>query len=228
MTVSMKSLVIQLGGLFMVFALILFLSAGTIGWVAGWAFLILFFVPVLLLTTWLVKNSPGVLNERLAGMMQKDQKAWDKVVVVILNLAFFGGFIFMALDGGRYHWSQVPGWVQVLGGILMLLGLGIISLVFRENSFLSAVVRVQDERGQTVVSTGPYHYVRHPMYAGAIFFIVGITLLLGSWYGLIPGLILLIVIARRAVMEEETLRQELQGYDTYMNQVKYRLIPGLW
>jgi protein-S-isoprenylcysteine O-methyltransferase Ste14 len=228
MTVSMKSLIIQLGGLFMVFALILFLSAGTIAWAAGWAFLILFFVPVLLLTTWLVKNSPGVLNERLAGMTHKNQKAWDKVMVVILNLAFFGGLIFMALDGGRYHWSQVPGWVQVLGGVLLLLGLGIISLVFRENSFLSAVVRIQDDRGQTVVSTGPYGYVRHPMYAGGIFFIVGITLLLGSWYGLIPAVILLVVVSRRAVMEENTLRQELQGYDAYMNQVKYRLIPSLW
>jgi protein-S-isoprenylcysteine O-methyltransferase Ste14 len=174
-TVSMKSLVIQLGGLFVVFALILFLSAGTLAWPAGWAFLILFFVPVLILTTWLVKNSPGVLNERLAGMVQKDQKAWDKVVVVIVNIAFFGGFIFMALDGGRYHWSQVPGWVQVLGGILMLGGLGFISLVFRENSFLSAVVRVQDEREHKVVTTGPYHFVRHPMYTGAIFILDGKT-----------------------------------------------------
>ena len=101
-------------------------------------------------------------------------------------------------------------------------------MTFRENSFLSPVVRVQEERGQTVISTGPYHYVRHPMYAAFILFVLGTTLLLGSWYGLVLGLLLVIGVARRAVMEEHTLRQELAGYDEYMTQVKYRLILGVW
>lgn len=90
------------------------------------------------------------------------------------------------------------------------------------------MVRVQRDRGQTVVSTGPYHYVRHPMYAAALLFLLGTTLLLGSWYGLLWGLILVGMIAGRAILEERTLQKELEGYDAYMAQVKYRLIPYIW
>ena len=101
-------------------------------------------------------------------------------------------------------------------------------LTFRENSYLSPVVRIQKEHGQTVVSTGPYHYVRHPMYSGIIVFMVGTPLLLGSWYTLLLGLILVVIIARRSVLEERTLREELNGYAAYMVQVKYRFIPHVW
>ena len=90
------------------------------------------------------------------------------------------------------------------------------------------MVRIQKDRGQTVVSTGPYHYVRHPMYAAALLFLLGTALLLGSWYGLLLGLILVAMIAGRAVLEERAFQQELQGYDSYMAQVKYRLIPYIW
>jgi protein-S-isoprenylcysteine O-methyltransferase Ste14 len=101
-------------------------------------------------------------------------------------------------------------------------------LTFRENSYLSPAVRVQQERAQTVVSTGPYHYVRHPMYSAIVIFGVGTPLLLGSWYGVFFGLIIGAVIAWRAVLEERTLRQELPGYAAYMAEVKYRLIPYVW
>jgi protein-S-isoprenylcysteine O-methyltransferase Ste14 len=101
-------------------------------------------------------------------------------------------------------------------------------LVFRENAFLSPAVRIQSDRGQTVVSTGPYQYVRHPMYATAIVFLVGTTLLLGSWYGLGLALILVLAIAYRATQEERTLSAELPGYDAYRKQVKYHLIPYVW
>ncbi len=102
------------------------------------------------------------------------------------------------------------------------------ALTFRENSYLSPVVRIQEERAQTVVSTGPYHYVRHPMYSGIVIFVVGTALLLGSWYGVLSGLILVVVIAGRAVLEERTLKNEMPGYADYMKQVKYRLIPYIW
>jgi protein-S-isoprenylcysteine O-methyltransferase Ste14 len=102
------------------------------------------------------------------------------------------------------------------------------SLVFRENSYLSATVRIQEERGQTVISTGPYHYVRHPMYAGGLFMFLGTPLLLGSWYGLLLTLLFLPALLVRAVLEERTLLQELPGYDAYMAHVKYRLIPHVW
>jgi protein-S-isoprenylcysteine O-methyltransferase Ste14 len=101
-------------------------------------------------------------------------------------------------------------------------------LTFRENSYLSPVVRIQKERGHRVVSTGPYHYVRHPMYAGFLLFMTGTPLLLGSWYGVVLGLAFMLVLARRAILEERTLQNELRGYADYMTQVKYRLIPFIW
>ena len=95
-------------------------------------------------------------------------------------------------------------------------------------AFLSPVVRMQGDRGQTVISTGPYHYVRHPMYAGLLFFVIGTSLLLGSGYGILVGMLFVALLARRAVLEERTLRNELPGYDGYMARVKYRLIPYVW
>jgi protein-S-isoprenylcysteine O-methyltransferase Ste14 len=134
----------------------------------------------------------------------------------------------MPLDAVRFHWSQMPGYLQAVGGILLLCSFHLFFLTFRQNPYLSPAVRVQTERGQTVVSTGPYHYVRHPMYATFIIFMIGTNLLLGSWYGLLLGLILVFGIAFRAVQEERLLRSELPGYDAYMAQVKYRLIPHVW
>jgi protein-S-isoprenylcysteine O-methyltransferase Ste14 len=116
----------------------------------------------------------------------------------------------------------------VAAALLLLCSFYFFFLTFRANAYLSPAVRVQNDRGQTVISTGPYHYVRHPMYATVILFFIGTTLLLGSWYGLILGLILVVAVAVRAVQEERTLRAELPGYDAYMAQVKYRLIPYIW
>ena len=104
----------------------------------------------------------------------------------------------------------------------------LISLTFRENAFLSPTVRIQEERGQTTISTGPYHYVRHPMYAGGLLLFLGTPLLLGSWYGFLLFLLFIPGLAVRTVLEERVLREELPGYETYMAQVKYRLIPYVW
>ena len=146
----------------------------------------------------------------------------------MLILLFFGWLIFISLDAVRFHWSPVPVWLQLLGAIILLCSFYLLFLTFRENSYLSTVVRIQEDRGQTVVSTGPYHTVRHPMYTAILVFAVGTSLLLGSWYGVLSGLVLMILLARRAMLEERTLRAELPGYAAYMVQVKYRLIPHIW
>ena len=114
------------------------------------------------------------------------------------------------------------------GAVAMVVSFILMSLVFRENAYLSGTVRVQQERGQTVITTGPYHYVRHPLYAGGLFLFLGTPLLLGSWYGFLMILLFLTVLLVRAVLEERTLLQELPGYDAYMTHVKYRLIPYVW
>jgi protein-S-isoprenylcysteine O-methyltransferase Ste14 len=228
MMASLKMLTVQIAGMFIVFALALFLAAGTVAWTAGWAFLVLFFGFTIALSAWLLKHNPGLLTERMTGIGKPDQKTWDKVFFVVANVIFLAWLVVMPLDAVRFRWSQVPAWLQVAGALLLLCSFYLFFLIFRENAYLSPAVRVQTDRGQMVVSTGPYRYVRHPMYATAILLLVGTTLLLGSWYGLVLVLLLVVAIAARAVQEERTLRAELSGYDEYMAQVKYHLIPYVW
>jgi protein-S-isoprenylcysteine O-methyltransferase Ste14 len=228
MTVNRTMLAVQIVGMFVVFALALFVAAGTLAWLAGWVFLALFFGFTVALSRWLLVHNPGLLTERMTGIGKPDQKAWDKLFFVVANLLFLAWLVMMPLDAVRFHWSQMPGWLQVVGALLLLCSFYLFFLTFRENAFLSPAVRIQADRGQTVVSTGPYHYVRHPMYATAIILLVGTTLLLGSWYGFVVALILVVAIAIRAVHEERTLRAELPGYDAYAAQVKYRLVPYVW
>lgn len=228
MQVNLKMLTLQIGGMFVVFALALFFAAGTFFWLAGWVFLVLFFGFTIALSRWLLSHNPGLLTERMTGIGKADQKTWDKVFFGVANVIFLAWLIWMPLDAVRFHWSRMPGWLQVVGALLLLGSFYLFFLTFRENAYLSPAVRLQTDRGQTVVSTGPYHYVRHPMYATALILLVGTTFLLGSWYGLLLVLLLTVAIALRAVQEERTLRAELPGYDAYMTQVKYHLIPYVW
>jgi protein-S-isoprenylcysteine O-methyltransferase Ste14 len=228
MTVNLKLLAVEIAGMFAIIGLVLFLAAGTIAWPAGWAFLILFLGFTVAISLWLLRHSPGLLTERMTGMGKSDQETWDKVFYALANVLFLAWLVSMPLDAVRFGWSHVPVWLQALGALMLLGSFYLFFLTFRENAYLSPAVRLQSERGQRVVSSGPYQYVRHPMYATAIIFLVGATFLLGSWYGLILALVLIVGIAFRAVQEERTLRAELPGYDEYMAQVKYRLIPYVW
>ena len=228
MAVNLRLLKIEFVALVVVFALALFLGAGTVFWPAGWAYLVLFFGADAALGLWLLRHDPELLQERMSGFGKSGEPTWDKVFFVVLQGFFLAWLVLMPLDAVRFHWSEMPGWLQVAGAILLLGSFSIFFLTFRENPYLSPVVRVQRERGQTVISTGPYHYVRHPMYAAAIIYMAGTALMLGSWYGLLMGLIFTVGIAFRAVREEGVLRAELPGYDEYMAQVKYRFIPLVW
>lgn len=225
---NVKMLIAQVAGMFVVFALALFLSAGTVAWIAGWAYLILFFSFVIALSMWLSKYNPGLLTERMTGIGKSDQKSWDKVWYAVVLLLFLAWLVFMPLDAVRFRWSHIPMWLQVAGVILLLCSFYFFFLVFRENSFLSPAIRLQSEREQKVISTGPYHLIRHPMYGTAILFFIGTCLLLGSWYGLGVSIPIVAGIVWRILQEEKTLLLELPGYDVYMLEVKYRLIPFIW
>ncbi len=227
MAVKTKLLVAQTVILFLVIAMVLFLPAGTIAWFSGWVFLVLFFGFYIAVTLWLYRHNPGLLQERMT-MFKPDQKAWDKVLFTLTEALFFAWLGLMPLDAVRFRWSQMPVWLQVVGAIILLCSFYLFFLTFRENPYLSPAVRIQKERGQTVISTGPYHYVRHPMYSAFIPFVFGTALLLGSWHGVLLGPIHVVIVARRAVLEERTLRKELKGYDIYMVRVKYCLIPHVW
>jgi protein-S-isoprenylcysteine O-methyltransferase Ste14 len=122
----------------------------------------------------------------------------------------------------------VPVWLRVVGAVLICVTFYVMWLVTRENSFAAPVVKVQKERGHKVVSTGPYAFVRHPMYGGIIPLFIGTPLLLGSWWGLLFSVVLLLLLAIRAVLEERTLMAELDGYADYARRVRYRLVPRLW
>jgi protein-S-isoprenylcysteine O-methyltransferase Ste14 len=226
MTLAMKALMWVVVS-FLLMALALFLPAGTIAWSAGWIFLILLHGWLLVGIWLLLKYNPGLLEERI-NLSQSKQKAWDKVFILLFYSFLFAWLVLMPLDAVRFHWSQMPLLLQVVGAVALVGSFFFISLTFRENSFLSPTVRIQEERGQTVISTGPYHYVRHPMYAGGLLLFLGTPLLLGSWYGLLLALIFIPAGAVRAILEERVLLKELPGYDAYMAQVKYRLIPYVW
>ena len=228
MSVSVSKVVLQMLGLFIGFALLIFLPAGTLRWCAGWVFLAIFFGGGIVIVLWLLKLNPALLNERMIGLGRSDQKAWDKQIMAAIIPLYIVWLIVMPLDAVRYHWSHIPLWAQAGGGVLFCFSYYMLFLTYRENPFLSPAVRIQRERNQTVISTGPYSYIRHPMYASYLVQFIGVSFLLGSWVGLLVGLLFMVVVARRAVLEERMLCEELPGYKEYMTHVKYRLIPYVW
>ena len=209
-------------------AAILFIPAGTVRWPGAWIFLAEMGVGGLVIGLWLAKHDPSLLAERLSPPFQQRQAAWDKLLMPAILVLWCAWMVFMALDTMRYRLSHVPVWLQYIGALGPLASLYLGYLAFRENTYAAPVVKVQKERGQRVISSGPYRYVRHPMYAGAILFFLGTPLLLGSWYGFAATPILIILLAVRVVIEEKTLGEELEGYGEYRDRVRYRLIPGIW
>jgi len=209
-------------------ALLLFVSAGTWRWPAGWIYLAALGGLGTPIGIWLARHDPGLLAERMSGLFAAAQRAWDKVLMTIFVVLWTGSLVLSALDAVRFHWSQVPVWLQVVGAILIALGYYGFYLTFRENSYAAPTVKIQSERGHRVVSTGPYAVVRHPMYAGAFLFFIGTPLLLGSWWGLAVTPLLIALLAFRAVLEERTLATALPGYRDYAERVRYRLVPGVW
>ncbi|MFO1015259.1 MAG: isoprenylcysteine carboxylmethyltransferase family protein [Caulobacteraceae bacterium] len=207
---------------------LLFWPAGTLAWPGGWALIALLAGPGLLIGLWLARRDPGLLNERLGGPLQEGQKAWDRIFLALLMIGFHAWFVVMALDAKRYAWSAVPVWAQVLGGALILIGYGGVMWVYAANSFAAPVVRMQEERTQTVVDTGPYALVRHPMYAAAVLMFIGMPLTAGSLWGLVGTALIVPLLAVRIRGEEAMLRAELAGYEAYAAKVRFRLLPGVW
>jgi protein-S-isoprenylcysteine O-methyltransferase Ste14 len=211
-----------------VFGAVLFLSAGTANWPGAWVFIAIMLVCIVVITRMLAKNDPDLLRERLALPVQRGQKGWDKVVMAVFTVIFIAWLPLMAFDAMRYQWSHVPVWLQCFGAVGLIVSFYFCYLVFKENSYLVMVVRIQKERGQHVVSTGPYHVVRHPLYASVMIFFPAIALLLGSWYGLAWGGLMMALLVVRTQLEDATLMKELEGYPDYAARVRYRLIPAVW
>jgi protein-S-isoprenylcysteine O-methyltransferase Ste14 len=206
---------------------ILLISAGTIDWPAAWAFLAELTVLNLGLGLWLARHDPGLLAERLGSPFQRGQNTWDKVFLVVVMVLYVAWITLIGLDR-RWAISHMPVYLQWLGALGVALSTYVIFLTFRENSYAAPVVKIQRERGHRVVSSGPYAWVRHPMYAGGLVMFLCIPLQLGSWLGLGAALLFVAALAIRIPMEERTLRAGLEGYDAYAGRVRWRLIPGIW
>jgi len=212
----------------LIFSALLFGAAGTIRWPAGWAYIFIFFVGAVWITLLLARHDPALLAERLKSPFQRGQPFWDKILILPMMIAWCGWLVLMGLDAVRFRWSVMPVWLQCVGGALIVLSFSMIARVFRENPFLTAVVRIQSERGHRVISTGPYATVRHPLYAAMLIYLPANALLLGSWYGLAASFVLSGGIVFRTAMEDGELQRALEGYTEYAARVRYRLIPFVW
>ncbi|MFT4119965.1 methyltransferase family protein [Bradyrhizobium sp.] len=206
---------------------LLFASAGTLHWPSAWVFVVTSILLGPICGWWLYRMDPALLAERLRPVLQKDQPAADKVFMSAFIVVILAWLIAMGLDR-RHLASGVPVALQALGFALFLVSTLFTMLVFRENSFAAPVVKLQADRAQRVISTGPYARVRHPMYSAMILFFAGIPLLLGSWWGLAMAPLLLALLTVRIRIEERTLRDGLPGYADYAARVRYRLLPGVW
>ncbi len=217
--------IVQVVGFLVVIGVILFAAAGRLAWGEAWIFLAIYLSGMAANAVWSLRHDPGVINER--GKVGENVKAWDKVIGWIYTVLFLGTFVVAGLDE-RFGWSPVPLWVEIVGAAGFALSLAWVFWVMKSNTFLSSFVRIQDDRDQVVVSSGPYRFVRHPMYAGMLFMFWGIPLLLGSWLALIPAVLNAVLFVVRTALEDRTLQAELPGYKDYVEKVRYRLIPGVW
>lgn len=202
--------------------LLIFLPAGTLGYAYGWLFAGLLFAPMLIAGIVMLAKSPDFLKKRLDA---KEKQGTQKGVVAVSGLMFIAGFVVAGLDF-RFGWSVMPTWVTVTASVLFVVAYALYAEVMRENAYLSRTIKV--EQGQTVVDTGLYGIVRHPMYAVTILLFLMIPLVLGSWYALIAFAFYPAVIVVRLKDEEELLTKELPGYAEYKQKVKYRIVPFVW
>ena len=202
--------------------LLIFLPAGTLNYTYGWLFVGLLFIPMLIAGIIMFIKNPAFLAKRLDA---KEKQAAQKGVLAFSGLMFIAGFVVAGLDF-RFGWSKMPLWVTVTASVLFVIAYILYAEVMRENAYLSRTVKV--EEGQTVVDTGLYGIVRHPMYAVTILLFLMIPVILGSWYALIAFAFYPAIIIIRLKDEEELLTRELTGYAEYRQKVKYRLFPFVW
>jgi protein-S-isoprenylcysteine O-methyltransferase Ste14 len=214
-----------LAALVLVMGFLLFIAAGTLDYWQAWTFLVVYFAASLAITLYLIKNDPALLARRMRGGPFAETEPAQKIIMSIASFAFIGLIVLPAIDH-RLHWSRMSAYAALAGDAIVLLGWLGIFFVFRENSFSSATIQLAEN--QTVISSGPYAWVRHPMYAAALVMLLGVPIALGSWWSALIVVAILPALIWRLLDEERFLVRNLAGYADYQAQVRYRLLPLVW
>ena len=210
----------------LVMDLLLFIPAGRLDWPEAWILSLLYGFFLLVYAVWGTLKAPELLKER--SRVAENVKVWDKAIMAVYTVLLLATLILAGLDVGRVGWSQMPLAWQVLGLVGVVLSGGLIFWTAQTNAYLGRMVRIQEDRGHQVVTSGPYHFVRHPMYVGMILLFPGMALFLGSWWSLVPASLIAMLMVIRTALEDRTLQAELPGYAEYCRQTRYRLLPGVW
>ena len=209
----------------LVMGFVLFASAGTLRYWHAWVYLSIFFTASGLTTLYLIRNDAALLERRMKGGPMAEKRPVQRLIMLCTSIGFVGLLVVPALDH-RFGWSSVSFVTVAAGDVLVAVGLSLIFLVYRENTFTSATIEVAAD--QRLISTGPYAIVRHPMYASASLYLFGTPLALGSYWGLVPLAATMPFLLWRLVDEERLLTKALPGYVEYQKRVRYRLVPFLW
>jgi protein-S-isoprenylcysteine O-methyltransferase Ste14 len=212
------------------FAVALMWPAGIWHWWEAWVVTVIWTISGVIMTSYLMHNDPELLAERLKLVpFQKEQKSWDKVIMLIFFIAAIALYIIPGFDVVRYGWSEpLPLWMKVIAVLIHFPCFVMLGWVMRENTYLSQVVKIDKQRDHHVITTGPYALVRHPMYTINIVLLFAMPVALGSRFALILSIFLAVLLVVRTCLEDRTLRAELKGYHEYTKQTPYRLIPGIW
>lgn len=223
---SMASLLIRFAVVTAILIGLLFIPAGRLDWWQGWLFVFGYTAFVLVYGLWVMRHDPALIRER--SRTGPNVKSWDKVLMAVYTVFLAGLLVVAGLDAGRFRWAPAPPLLQAAGWLGLALAGALIWWATSVNTFLSSMVRIQDDRGQSVVTAGPYRWVRHPMYVGILIFMPCVALILGSTWALVPAAVIDALFVVRTLLEDRTLQAELPGYREYAERVRYRLAPGVW
>jgi protein-S-isoprenylcysteine O-methyltransferase Ste14 len=216
---------LSLAALAVALGLLLFIPAWSLRYWQAWVFLAVFMGTSTVITLYLMRNNPALLQRRMKGGPTAEVRPVQRFIMLWASIGFISLIVIPAVDF-HFKWSAVPVGVVVLGDLLVMVGFYFIFLVYRENPFSSATIEIAE--GQRVISTGPYALVRHPMYASALLYLIGMPLALGSYWGLLGLSIMMPFLIWRLLDEERFLAKNLGGYREYQKRIRYRLIPFLW